>query len=297
MNYLVYNGFWNPQGAPESASLLLAAAARRGVSLTATPNHDWIVSYCADGVTVTGEQGTIGAGDTVLFWDKDIRLAHAMETAGARVCNSARSIALCDDKLKTHDVLARAGIPMPLTLAAPMTYRSMLPQGCTALWRQAQERLGFPLVVKECFGSLGGQVYMAHDSEELAALTAAMGSRDFLLQKFIAESRGNDKRLYVVGGRLSAAMRRHSDHDFRANIENGGSGTAYQPTDEETKLALRCCALLGLDFGGVDILDSAAGPLVCEVNSNAHMAGLTACTGVDVAGAIIAHVFLQKGNS
>ena len=47
---------------------------------------------------------------------------------------------------------------------------------------------------------------------------------------------------------------------------------------------------MGLDFAGVDILQSQSGPLICEVNSNAHFHGMERCTGIDVAGAIMDHI-------
>lgn len=291
--YLVYNGFWNPAGPPESAAALVAAATACGQTLHAVPNTAWVAAFDGNGVTVSGPVGRLSGADAVLFWDKDTRLAYAMEATGARLYNTAAAVEVCDDKLRTHRALAAAGVPMPRTLAAPMTYVAMDPARCDAFCQQAAA-LGFPLVVKECFGSLGGQVYLAADAAALAARMRQMQARPFLVQQFVAESAGNDKRLYVVGDRVVAAMRRHSDTDFRANIENGGVGTAYTPTAEETALARRCCAVLGLSFAGVDLLDSAAGPLVCEVNSNAHMAGISACTGVDVAAAIVQWVLTKE---
>lgn len=100
------------------------------------------------------------AGDYALFWDKDVRLARALEAMGVRLYNTAAAVAVCDDKAATHLELARRGVPMPRTLVAPMTYVNMDAQG-DAFLRRGAETLGFPLVVKECFGSLGGQVYLA----------------------------------------------------------------------------------------------------------------------------------------
>ena len=205
---------------------------------------------------------------------------------------TAAAVAVCDDKAATHLELARRGVPMPRTLVAPMTYVNMDAQG-DAFLRRGAETLGFPLVVKECFGSLGGQVYLARDRGQLCRLADTMGPKPFLLQQFVAASAGEDKRLYVVGGRVAAAMRRRSEMDFRANIGGGGRGEACSPTAEEERLALECAAILGAEIAGVDLLQSETGPLVCEVNSNAHFAALTACTGVDVAG-LIADYVLQR---
>ena len=75
-------------------------------------------------------------------------------------------------------------------------------------------------------------------------------------------------------------MKRHNNSDFRSNITNGGTATAYSPTQSEIDLAVKACDALGLDFGGVDILN---GKYVCEVNSNAHIINLKNITGIDVA--------------
>ena len=111
-----------------------------------------------------------------------------------------------------------------------------------------------------------------------------------IMQQAVRESFGRDVRIYVVGGEVMGAMQRSNDRDFRANIANGGSGEAYVPSDEEKHLALEAVRLLGLDFGGVDILHSQEGPLLCEVNSNAHFAGMEKSTGADISGAIMRYI-------
>lgn len=291
--YILYNGFWNPDGPPAPAAAIREAAARRGAALTALPN----TAVTAEFTGQTGENALrispLRPGDFAFFWDKDIRLARALEAAGVRLYNRAAAVEVCDDKAATHLALARHGLPMPHTLVAPMTYREMDRAG-DAFLRRGGETLGFPLVVKECYGSFGGQVYLARDWDELFRLARGMGSKPFLLQRFVAASAGTDLRLYVVGGRVAAAMRRQADGDFRANIGSGGHGEAYTPTAEEEALALTCCRVLGADFAGVDLLAEEGRPLVCEVNSNAFMAGIAACTGVDVAGAIVAYVLEQE---
>ncbi len=286
--YIVYNGFWNPSDPPDPVQRLRNAASERGWNLTAVPNTRLTAVLGGDIQVVRGEQA-LSAADFVLFWDKDIRLARAMESRGLRLYNRADAIALCDDKAAAQLALCRAGLPMPESLVAPMTYDGMNgPEA--AFLEQAEERLGYPLVVKECYGSFGGQVYLAANKEEFRRLVRAMGSRPFLAQRYIAESAGRDVRIYVVGGRPVAAMERRSYNDFRANIGNGGDALAYTPSPDEAALAVRCCRVLGLDFAGVDLLHGADGPLVCEVNSNAFMAAITACSGVDVAGRIVEYV-------
>lgn len=292
--YIVYNGFWN--AAPSDPVRRLAAAAlAKGVVLTPIPNTKLIV-HTAPTVTVTTEDGqSLGRGDFALFWDKDTRLALALQDSGVHLYNAAQAVAACDDKSETHRRLAAAGIPMPKTLLAPMTYIEVT-EAVEPFLTAAEAQLGYPMVIKECYGSFGKQVYLANDGDELRRLAYAMGPRPFLLQEYVESSAGEDVRLYMVGGKPVAAIRRHSDTDFRANVELGGAAQPYTPTDAEVRLGQLCCRILGLRFGAVDLLHDRHGmPLVCEVNSNAYMAGLIACTGVDVAAAIVDEVLTCEG--
>lgn len=288
--FIIYNGFWNPELPPDPVRRLAAAAAVRGVTLTPRPNTAVTVAIGPDGLTVDGFSGE----DFALFWDKDIRLGQALTACGVRLYNPIKAVAVCDDKSATHLALAQAGISMPRTLLAPMTYREISHPIETFL-EKAAHTLGFPMIVKECYGSLGGQVYMAKTPEELRELCMGMGSKPFLVQEFLHHTAGEDIRVYVVGDRVAAAMHRRSTGDFRSNIGMGGTGTPQTLTNTQEELALRCCRILGLDFAGVDLLwDAKGNPLVCEVNSNAFMGEITACTGVDVAGKIIEYVLHQQ---
>ena len=286
---IVYNGFWNPDGPPEAVRRLCGAAAARGEDLIPMPNTAMTAVFGSH-LEVAGWPGHPYA----LFWDKDIRLARALEATGVRLYNPAAGVAVCDDKAATHLALVGERIPMPRTLVAPMTYQHMGPPAAAFL-RLAGEQLGFPLVVKECFGSLGGQVYLARTPAELGGMMPQLAARPFLLQEFVAASAGTDLRLYVVGDRVAAAMRRRSATDFRANIGAGGQAEPYSPTQEEVRLALACSRRLGVPLAGVDILHDGDGrPLVCEVNSSAQMMAISACTGVDVAGEIMEYVLCAE---
>jgi len=225
--------------------------------------------------------------DFVLFWDKDVRLAEGLEKMGLRLFNSARAVALCDDKSKTHQALA-GHLPMPRTICAPMTYPGVGYPNLDFAARAA-ETLGLPLVIKECFGSFGRQVHLAKTLAEAETLCEKLAGTPFLFQEFIASSAGRDVRLQVVGNRVIAAMLRHNESgDFRANVAGGAAMQPYEPDETLQTLALLACRRLGLDFAGVDFLfDENGRPLLCEVNSNAHFKNLYDCTGVNAAEAII----------
>ncbi|MCC8016969.1 MAG: RimK family alpha-L-glutamate ligase [Clostridiales bacterium] len=211
--------------------------------------------------------------DFVLFWDKDINLANRMEKEGLPVFNSSKSIELCDDKAKTYiELLGK--VRQPETIIAPKIY---FKSDLEPFAEKAGEILGYPLVFKECFGSFGEQVFLCRSKPDILS---HISTRPFLLQKFIGESAGHDIRIEVVGGKVAAAMERQNKNDFRANITNGGTAKPYTPTSDEEKTALTACRELGLNFGGIDILD---GNIFCEANSNAHIINIMECTGVDIA--------------
>ena len=172
---------------------------------------------------------------------------------------------------------------MPRTILAPKTYPAF-GYPTTDFVDEAAQALKFPLVLKECYGSFGQQVYAFDDVEALRAKVVSLAGTPMLFQKMVTESRGRDVRVNVVGDRVVASILRQSKNgDFRSNLTLGGTMQTYTPTRAEEELALRAVRELGLTFAGVDILFGRDGPLICEVNSNAHFKTTLTCTGVNMA--------------
>lgn len=282
---LIENRFLKTEKFQTLTQMFLRAAGALSISLDVLENTDVLVH-----IRGGAESSNYGKRpDFVLFWDKDILSARCLEHQGIPVYNSARCIALCDDKRKMHLALAGKGIPVPDTVLAPMAY-SGIGFTDTRFLAQIEEMLGYPVVVKEAKGSFGDQVYLAGNREELERIVAACRTTEILFQRFVEHSRGRDIRLQVVGDRVVGSMLRHSERDFRANITAGGAMEAYAPTAEEIQLALDAARAVEADFAGVDLLFGEEGPLVCEVNSNAHFKNLMDCTGVDTAREILAYI-------
>ncbi len=124
----------------------------------------------------------------------------------------------------------------------------------------------------------------------MLAKTLELSFKQILFQEYIKESAGKDIRIHIVGGKFVGAVMRTNAQDFRANATNGGIMTMYIPTIEEITLAKNACLAIGLDFAGVDILFGKSGPLICEINSNAHMKNFFNATGVDVVKKIFEHI-------
>ena len=123
--------------------------------------------------------------------------------------------------------------------------------------------------------------------EEVLAVMKQSDSVEFLFQEMIENSTGRDVRLQVVGDEVVASMYRYSENDFRANITAGGKMKDYTPSKEECELAVKASHAVGTSFAGVDLLFGKDGPIVCEVNSNAHFKNIQTCTGVAVADKIV----------
>lgn len=256
---LVINHFLKSEKFNQLHNHLVAVAKNMGISLDVKTNQEMIFWN--------------GKADFVLFWDKDTNLAKMLETKGYKVFNNAKSIALCDDKAKTY--LALEGVvKQPKTIIAPLSFFDC---DYTQFVEMAVAELGLPVVYKECYGSFGEQVHLCNNIQEVLS---HINGKEFLLQEFIANSKGNDMRIEVVDGVCVSTMKRSNQADFRSNITNGGTAEPYTPTDEEKALAINACKALGLTFGGVDILD---GGYVCEVNSNAHIINIMNCNGIDIA--------------
>lgn len=283
--WLICNGALNSGKFTEHTEMLLAAAKKNGVEMEYRQSDGIIYTLGGDGVRFFEE-----LPEFAVFWDKDIRLAYALEGAGVRLFNSAAAIEKCDDKAITHEVLSAGGVAMPKTITAPLTFEGVgYPD--KSFFKKAGEMLGYPLVVKERFGSFGKQVYLARNFEELCGIVDRCAPRGMILQELVKNSYGRDVRINVVGGKCIAAMYREAkEGDFRANVTNGGSMREYLPSEEEKAVAIKCCELLGADFAGVDLLFGENGPLVCEVNSNAHLKNIMAATGVNVADEIYRYI-------
>lgn len=228
--------------------------------------------------------------DFVVFLDKDILLAQFLKNAGIAVFNDPAVIETCDNKAKQYLQLAHHDIPMPETIIAPKVYPAFTIQD-SGYYKQVLERLGLPMIIKEGHGSFGMKVYLIETEQQFYDKTEALRGVDYVFQQFIASSHGRDIRVNIVGGEIVAAMYRHSETDFRANITNGGVATEVVLTEAQQALAIRAAQAVGAEFAGVDLLFGPNDePLVCEVNAAAHIRNIYNVTGINVADAMIAYI-------
>ncbi|MCR5508389.1 MAG: RimK family alpha-L-glutamate ligase [Lachnospiraceae bacterium] len=291
--WLITNGFLKIPKFNDIYDRLISAASREGCELKLITNTDIIARIDKAG-NLTADPAA-GWPDFIIFWDKDIRLARSLEAQGLRLYNRAGAIEACDDKSLTIRLLSGL-VRMPETYCIPFTY-DLQGYSDTGFLDIIADRLGYPFVLKECFGSFGEQVHLINSWEESEAVLKSCGGRPCIIQEYIKGpwKGSRDIRINVVGNRCVASMMRINEDDFRANITNGGRMEPYTPTKEECGMALTVCKKLGLDFAGVDIMfDENHEPVFCEANSNAHFKSIYDCTGVDVAAEIIKHIISDR---
>lgn len=227
--------------------------------------------------------------DFCVYLDKDKYGARLLEGQGLRLFNRAAAIETCDDKMLT--CLALQGFPVPETFSAPLCYTPE-EEVSERLLARAEERLGYPLVVKECYGSLGKGVYFIENRVQLLEICKKLQCKPHLFQKFIHTSYGTDVRVIVIGGKARCAMKR-TGQGFLSNVAAGGAGEPF-PLDRQTAaLCEDVSRRLGLDYCGIDLLFGESGFLICEVNSNAFFAAAERVTGINVAKIYAEHIFEQ----
>lgn len=226
--------------------------------------------------------GYTGGYDFCVFLDKDKYTAAMLEAAGLRLFNRRSAVEICDDKMLTHLALAGKGIPMPDTVAGALCYTQDAALSDETV-RKLENILGYPMIIKQSYGSLGKGIYRVENRKELKNVYDGIKLAPHLFQRSIEESYGRDVRVIVVGRKCVAAMERRSDGDFRSNLELGGKGFPYKTDVKLNDICRRTSEILDLDYCGIDLLVGREGYLVCEVNSNAFFGGIEKVTGIDVA--------------
>ncbi|WP_163195067.1 ATP-grasp domain-containing protein [Clostridium thermarum] len=287
--WLIYNGGLTSYKFEEINYWYKESAAKMAIELELLKNNEVYSIIENNSATVKLEREK-KEPDFILFMDKDIRLAKHLELLGYKLFNSSKTIENCDDKILTYQILANNNIKMPRTIISPMMYKGTV-ETDTRFIDFIERECGYPLVVKEAFGSFGAQVYLVNNREELLEKRRELLYIPHLYQEFIQTSKGRDVRIHVVGDKVVASMLRTSETDFRANISNGGKMQQYEPDDKFQELAIRASKLVGADFSGVDLLfGEDEEPIICEVNSNAHIKNIFQCTGIDVAEHIFEYI-------
>ena len=212
-------------------------------------------------------------------------IVRQFEMQGAWTASSSIAISRSRDKLRSQQILTKAGIDTPKTLVSRNT----------ADIDDLIEQIGLPVIIKLATSTHGNGVVLAETKKAAKSALQAFylyneDGTNILLQEYVRESAGVDIRALVVGSRVVASMKRQSlDDDFRSNLHKGGEGTSVKLTNEEKRIVVKAAKVMGLHVAGVDLIRSARGPLVLEVNASPGF-GIEKVTGRNVAEKIIEYI-------
>ncbi|HET8883349.1 MAG TPA: 30S ribosomal protein S6--L-glutamate ligase [Solimonas sp.] len=221
-------------------------------------------------------------GASVTFYGTAV--VRQFEMQDVYTLNESVAIARARDKLRALQLLARKGVGLPRTAFAHA------PDDTEGVMQLVG---GAPMVIKLIEGTQGEGVVLTETANAASSVIEAFRGLDayFLVQEFVREAQGCDIRCLVVGDEVVAAMQRTAcSGEFRSNLHRGGSASPVEITAAERRTALRAAKIMGLNVAGVDLLRSASGPMVMEVNSSPGLEGIETASGIDIAERIVAFI-------
>lgn len=188
------------------------------------------------------------------------------------------------DKLRTFQRLSKAGIGMPKTI---FTNHS----------RDAEEAInylgGAPVIIKLLEGTQGLGVVLAESNSTAKSILQAFNGLQarVIIQEYILDANGSDIRALIIDGQVIGAIKRTAiEGEFRSNLHRGGEAKYIKLNTDQFKLAINAAKALKLPICGVDMLDSARGPLLLEVNSTPGLEGIEKFSKKNIARSMITFI-------
>lgn len=275
-----------------STKRLKQVALERGHEVTVVKYRDCYASIEQNNPTVSYKGEDLTRFDAIIpriasnMTRYGTAIVRQLEMQGVYSISSSLAINRSRDKLRSMQVLAKAGVGIPKTVVS---------RNSADIDDLLEKIGGTPVIIKLARGTHGNGVVLAETKKAAKSVLQAFyltndDGTNILLQEFVKESAGTDIRAFVVGSRVVASMQRKSlDDDFRSNLHKGGEGVAIKLTEAERRTAVKAAKAMGLNVAGVDMMRSERGPLVLEVNASPGF-GVEQVTKRDVATPIIEYV-------
>ena len=177
-----------------------------------------------------------------------LSILEAAEAVGIPTINNSRAIRLVRDKAVAAAFALAHGLPLPSTyfVAHPRLLTQIPPED-------------YPLVIKPSNGSSNRGIYRLNSPAELEALVITEANDSFFLAQRYAENTGFDIKLYVTGKEVFAVAKKSP---LQPEITEG----LIPVTPRLRKLALDVGKLFGLDIFGIDVVETANGLMIVDIN-------------------------------
>ncbi len=209
---------------------------------------------------------------------RNLHSTAAIEGQGVRVVNCLNTGIFAGNKLFTHMLLQKSGVPTPNATVAFSKDAAM----------QALDRNGFPKIIKPTVGSWGRMVSKINDMDSAEGIIEGREAmypihQVHFLEEFV-ERPPRDIRAIVIGDTVPAAIYRNSgDGNWKTNTHLGGSAETCKITNELEEICLKAKNAVQGEIVGVDLMESnEKGLVVHEINNTTEFRNVVRVTGVDI---------------
>ena len=209
---------------------------------------------------------------------RNIHSTATLEGLGARVINCLNTGLLAGNKLFTHMLLQKAGIPTPEATIAFSKESAM----------ESLEKNGYPKIIKPTVGSWGRMVSKLNDKDSAEGIIESRESMHptyqmYFLEEFVQRP-PRDIRAIVIGDRVAAAIYRNTDGvNWKTNTHLGGSAETCEVSNELEDICIKAKNTVQGEIVGVDLMESDdKGLVVHEINNTTEFRNVVRVTDVDI---------------
>ena len=209
---------------------------------------------------------------------RNIHSTATFEGLGARVINCLNTGLLAGNKLFTHMLLQKAGIPTP---EATMAFSKE-----SAI--ESLEKNGYPKIIKPTVGSWGRMVSKLNDRDSAEGVIESRESMHpsyqmYFLEEFVQRP-PRDIRAIVIGDTVAGAIYRVSnDSNWKTNTHLGGSAEVCEVSNELEDICIKAKNTVQGEIVGVDLMESNdKGLVVHEINNTTEFRNVVKVTGNDI---------------
>ncbi len=204
----------------------------------------------------------------------------SLEICGTYVMNNVMPWLSASDKFSTLVTLSEAGLPVPDTVSSEDFF---------AGYRATREFKSS--VIKPLRSGLGLGVFKVDDPDVAMHIFSYFMNvnKPIYVQRFLEKKGGGDYRIIVVGDKVIGAEFRKGK-TWKSNISQGGVPRKAKINGEMSELAIKATKAMGLDFAGIDMVETKDGYYILETNPTVGWSGFKSVTGVDPAEHIVRHL-------
>ncbi|MFM9875798.1 MAG: lysine biosynthesis protein LysX [Nitrosarchaeum sp.] len=209
---------------------------------------------------------------------RNLHSTAALEGMGVNVINCLNTGILAGNKLFTHMLLKKAGVPTPY---ATVAFSKDAAIGYL-------ETNGYPKVIKPTVGSWGRLISKLNDKDSAEGIIESRETMYPIYQVHYLEEFVNrpprDIRAIMIGDKIVAAIYRNSGNgNWKTNMALGGTAEECKVTPEMEEMCIKAKNAVQGDIVGVDLMESnERGLVVHEVNNTTEYKNTVRVCGVDI---------------